>query len=231
MNEGLEQQSISCSRQSKRTLKLPTKSSYNLRLVACDRMQHCQGRTHYSLIRIGRLHRINRIGELRHFRHKVKPAGFYMRLHRAHPEIPGTARRKNIAECERAEIERKVRRSAREIHPVVKSKIRTPIHVHIIGFVQDARFGIGSHEHELFLHEQIDFQTRPVLGRIHDRNVDHSRRDLIDQILRHIDMYAKCNILQRAAHPSDPIEQQRLPRLTSLPTVRTARRPGGTATW
>ena len=58
--------------------------------------------------------------------------------------------------------------------------------------------------------EQIDLQTRSMLGRVHDRYVDDPRRNLIDQILRHIDVYSKGNILKRAAHPSDPIEQKRL---------------------
>lgn len=49
-----------------------------------------------------------------------------------------------------------------------------------------------------------------MLRRVHDGYVDRPRRNLVDQILRHIDVYPKRNILKRAAHPSDPIEQKRL---------------------
>jgi hypothetical protein len=55
------------------------------------------------------------------------------------------------------------------------------------------------------------FQTWPMLRRIRDRDVNKSGCDLIDQILRHVDVDAKGDIPKRAPHPEDPIEQKRLP--------------------
>ena len=98
---------------------------------------------------------------MRHFRHDVKPAFRYMGLHSTHPEISGAACGKNIAQCERTEIEREIRRDIRKIHPVVKPKIRPPIHINIIGCIQKSRFRIGSHEDEFFLHG-ADRSSNPV---------------------------------------------------------------------
>ncbi|BCG97968.1 hypothetical protein MesoLj131a_68320 (plasmid) [Mesorhizobium sp. 131-2-1] len=93
---------------------------------------------------------------------------------------------------------------------MMKRKIRPPIYVHVVYSVRQACFGVGCHENEFFVHEQIDFQTGPMLGRIHDCHVDEPGRDLIDQILWHIDMDMKRDIGKGSTHPSNPVEQKGL---------------------
>ena len=101
---------------------------------------------------------------MRHFGDEVKPTFRYMRLHCTHPDIAGAASRKQIAECKWAEIEREVWCHIRETHVVLKHKVRSPIHVHIVNATQKSRFRIGGHQYELFFREQIDFQPGRCWG-------------------------------------------------------------------
>jgi len=54
-------------------------------------------------------------------------------------------------------------------------------------------------------------QSGPMLGSVHDRNVDESGRYMRDQILRDIDVNAKRYVRMRAAHHPDPFDKQWLP--------------------
>ena len=173
-------------------------------------MQSSQGRAQYDFISVRRLHRIDRVGKLRRFGHEMKLTSLNMRLDHAHPEITGPASRKNIIERKRAKIHHKIWRYIREIHPMMKRKIRPPIYVHVVYAVHQACFRVGCHENEFFVHEQIDLQAGPMLGRIHDCHVDEPGCDLIDQILRHIDVYPKCDIRKGSTHPSNPVKQKGL---------------------
>lgn len=74
------------------------------------------------------------------------------------------------------------------------------------------RFWICRHENKLFLHEQVDLQTRSVLRRVHDRDVHKPRCYMGDQVLRDVDVNAKCYVGVCAPHRSDPLEQERLPK-------------------
>ena len=44
---------------------------------------------------------------------------------------------------------------------------------------------------ELFLRQEVNFQARPVLGRVHDGDVHKSSCHMRDQILRDVDMNTK----------------------------------------
>jgi len=59
-------------------------------------------------------------------------------------------------------------------------KLRAPIDVHISAVVRKRGGGLGGHEHKLFFHEEIDFQPRSMLWRVHDGGVDEPSGGLID---------------------------------------------------
>lgn len=93
---------------------------------------------------------------------------------------------------------------------MVKREVRTPIHMHVVGFV-GAPFLVAGHKNEFFFHQPIDRQTWPMLRRIHNRCINDAARDKVDQILWHVNVDAQGNVSQRFAHPEHPIEQKRLP--------------------
>src|SRR3546814_20045218 len=107
------------------------------------------------------MYRIDRIRELRHSRHEMELSGCYVRLDCAHPEVAGTASRKNIAERKRAEIRREAGQGFRKADAVVKTEIRSPIHLEVVPVVQEKSVGSGRTMHDIFFHEQIDDQARP----------------------------------------------------------------------
>ena len=77
---------------------------------------------------------------------------------------------------------------------MMERKIRPPFDVNISRILCAIRLYVRCYENELFLHQQIDLQTRSVLGRVHDRNIYESGRYMRDQILRDIDVNAKRNV-------------------------------------
>ena len=99
----------------------------------------------------------------------------------------------------------------------MKGKIRAPFDVNVSRIVCAVSRYVSRYQHELFLHQQVDLQTRSMLGCVHDRNVNESGRHMGDQILRDVDMNTKRYIRMRASHHPDPFEQKRLPQAYLAP--------------
>src|SRR5687767_7064655 len=102
----------------------------------------------------------------------------------------------HITEPERAQVHRNAWSNIWNAHAVVKRKLWSPIHVNVIARFPETTFRICRHEHQRFLHDQIDFETRPVLRRIHEGDIHKAGGNMVDQILRHIDMDAKSDVAE-----------------------------------
>lgn len=77
---------------------------------------------------------------------------------------------------------------------MMKRKFLPPFNKNISRCIPRICFWIRRHEDKLLFHYQIDFKSRPVLRRIHYRNVDNPRCYMSDEILWDINMDAKSNI-------------------------------------
>jgi hypothetical protein len=63
---------------------------------------------------------------------------------------------------------------------MMKRKIRDPVDMNVSIILPCNGPRLGTHQHEFFFHQKIDFQAGPMLGGVHDSSVDEASRDLID---------------------------------------------------
>jgi len=108
-----------------------------------------------------------------------------------HSEVTRTALRQNITERQRTKIGHQTRGCVRKTYRMMKGEIPSPFDVNISGIVCVIRLEVGCYQYELFLNQQIYLQTRPMLRRVHDRDINESGRYVRDQILGNVDMNAE----------------------------------------
>jgi len=104
------------------------------------------------------------------------------------------------------------------------SEVLPPIDVNITVRFDRLAVRLCRNQDQLLLQKQLDARARPVLRRIHHRNVQRTRRHLISQAIRHVNLDAERNIGRGAAHPVQPFREPRMPE-TQFTTDRQNRPP------
>src|SRR5882672_8767501 len=101
-------------------------------------------------------------------------SGCQMRLNRMHSEVTRTTLRQNIIERQRTKIGHQARGCVRKTYRMMKGEIRSPFDVNVSGIIFVIRLEVGCYQYELFLDQQIYLQTRSMLRRVHNRDINES---------------------------------------------------------
>jgi len=135
-----------------------------------------------------------------------------MLAHHRETEVARAARCQHVFAPERPEPGHHCRvAQVREREAVLRRELRPPVDVDVVGRVECAAALARGDEHELLLDQQLDAQARALLRRVDHRDVEHAGGDSLDQLARKADLGAQGQLRCLAAHPQQPVEQQRVP--------------------
>ena len=97
-----------------------------------------------------------------------------------HSEVTRATLRQNIIEGQRTKIGYQARSGVWKTYRMMKGEIRAPFDMNISGIICTIGLKVGCCQYELFLDQQIYLQTRSMLRRVHDRDINESGRYVRD---------------------------------------------------